>query len=165
MILENDLFSELFENPTSVVFEPLEMTEEEKEEEIESNLTPSVRRDIENLLASGSISKEIELAGHSFVLRTLTIGEELAVAEIAGEYDGNYAQTKAVATATVAAALESIDGRPVMQRLGPDRSNNIRQKFQHIRNKWYWIIISELYAQYSLLLDRQINAFGELQKK
>lgn len=163
--MENDLFSEFFDNPTSATFESVEMTEEEKDEEIESSLTPSVQRDIENLLTRGSISREVELAGHSFVLRTLTIGEELAVAEISGEYEGNFAQTKAVATATVAASLESIDGRPLMSRLGPDVNSNIRQKFQHIRNKWYWIIISELYEHYSLLLDRQLNAFEELRKK
>jgi hypothetical protein len=163
--LENDLFSEFFDNPASVTFESVEATEEEKDVEIENNLTPSVQRDIENLLTSGSISREVELAGHSFVLRTLTIGEELAVAEICGEYEGNFAQTKAIATATVAASLESIDGRPLMSRLGPDVSSNIRQKFQHIRNKWYWIIISELYEHYSLLLDKQLNAFEELRKK
>lgn len=163
--MENDLFSEVFDNPSSIMFDVADMTEEEQEQQIQESFTPSVQRDIENLLTHGSISKEVELAGHSFVIRTLTIGEELVVGEISNEYDGNFAQTKAIATATVAAALESVDGRPLMRHLGPDVSNNIRQKFQYIRNKWYWIIISELYEHYTLLLERQLVAFEELRKK
>lgn len=162
--MENDIFSEVFDGAIDQYFES-NSTDEEQEFENEESINPSLRTDIENLLTSGSISKEIDLAGHVFVLRTLTIGEELAIAEICGVYDGNFAQAKAIATATVAAALESIDGRPLMKSLGPDVKNNIRNKFQYIRNKWYWTIINELYEHYQLLLERQISAFEELKGK
>ena len=162
--MQNDIFSEVFDGAIDQYFDS-DITEEEQEFQNEEAVNPSVRTDVENLLTNGSISKEIELAGHVFVMRTLTIGEELAIAEICGAYDGNFAQAKAIATATVAAALESIDGRPLMRTLGPDVKNNIRHKFQYIRNKWYWTIINELYEHYQLLLERQISAFEELKGK
>ena len=170
-VLEQDIFTQAFENPSNFEFSPTDennssfMTEEEESRMVDESIDSSVKTDIENLLTNGYISQEITIAGHEFVLRTLTIGEELAVAEISDEYDGNFAQTKAVATATVAASLESIDGRPLMHSLGPDVKSNIRKKFQYIRNKWYWIIISELYEHYSVLLNRQAYAFENLKGK
>jgi hypothetical protein len=163
--MQNDLFSEVFDGAVDQYFDPQSPTEEEREFVNEEEIDPSLKTDIENLLINGSISTEVSLAGHSFVLRTLTIGEELSIAEICKAYEGNFAQAKAIATATVAASIESIDGRPLMHRLGPDDLNNIRQKFQYIRSKWYWIVISELYEHYTLLLDRQINAFQEVKGK
>lgn len=164
--MENDFFTNVFEN--DIENEPQffqNLTEEEQEEVFEETMDPLLRSDVENLLTSGAISKEVEVAGHVFVLRTLTIGEELAVAQACRDFEDTTAQAKAIATATVAAALETIDGRPVMRSLGPDLAANIRQKFQYIRNKWYWIIILELYENYTTLLDRQTIAFNELRKK
>lgn len=163
--LENDIFTEVFDNDLDEFLNVENLTEEEKELEIEENIEMSLRQDIENLLTVGHISKEISVAGHTFVMRTLKIGEELAIADACREYDGTFAHAKAIATATVAAALESIDGRPLMRSLGPDNTQNIRQKFSYIRGKWYWAIINELYEEYTILLDRQIVAFGELRKK
>jgi hypothetical protein len=163
--LQNDLFSEVFDGAVDQYFDPQSATEEEQDLQNEEDVNPSLRTDIENLLINGSISVEVQLAGHFFVLKTLTIGEELTIAEICKAYEGNFAQAKAIATATVAAAIESIDGRPLMHKLGPDELSTIRQKFQYIRSKWYWIIISELYEHYTLLLDRQIVAFQELRVK
>ena len=166
MTVQNDIFSEAFSETANPFGNPLELTEEEQQfqnEEMEVN--PAVRTDVDNLLTNGFISSEVELAGHVFVLRTLTIGEELAVSMVCAEYDKNIAQHKAVATATVAASLETIDGRMLMHSLGPDPTTNIRQKFMYIRNKWYWSIIEELYQHYLLLIERQIRAFQDLKGK
>lgn len=165
MTLENNIFSEAFDTELDQFLADQNLSEEDQESQIEESVEPSLRQDIENLLTVGHISKEIGVAGHTFVMRTLKIGEELAIADACKEYDGTFAHAKALATATVAAAIESIDGRPLMRSLGPDQSQNIRQKFSYIKNKWYWAIINELYEEYTLLLDRQIIAFGELRKK
>lgn len=163
--MQKDLFSEVFDGAVDQYFNPESATEEEQDLQNEEDITPSIRTDIESLLINGSVSAEISLAGHTFVIRTLTIGEELTIAEICKAYDGNFAQAKAIATATVAASIETIDGKPLMRKLGPDELSTIRQKFQYIRSKWYWIIISELYENYTILLDRQISAFQELKVK
>jgi len=163
--MQNDIFSEVFDSSIDQYTDESSPTDEEKEFENDEQVTPSLRTDIENLLINGSISAEVELAGHIFVIRTLKIGEELAIAEICKEHEGGIAEAKALAAATVAASIETIDGRPLMRNLGPDVKNNIRQKFSYIKNRWYWIIISELYQHYLILIDRQINAFQELQGK
>lgn len=163
--MQNDIFAEVFDGAIDQYIDESSPTEEEKEFENEEQVTPSLRTDIENLLINGSISEEVEIAGHFFVIRTLKIGEELAIAEICREYEGGIAEAKALAAATVAASIETIDGRPLMRNLGPDVKNNIRQKFAYIKNKWYWTIISELYQHYLILIDRQIGAFQELQGK
>jgi hypothetical protein len=163
--LEQDIFSEVFDNDIDQFMSNQNLTEEEQEYEIDSAIEDSLRNDIENLLTNGSISKEVDVAGHTFVIRTLTIGEELAIADACKEYDGTFAHAKALATATVAASIESIDGRPLMRSLGPNQTGNIKQKFVYIKNKWYWAIINELYEEYMVLLDKQIVAFGELRKK
>lgn len=163
--MQNDIFTEIFDSGIENNFDPHEPTEEEQQAIDEEGFDPSVRNDMEALLTNGFISKEVELAGHTFVLRTLTIGEELAVAEVCKSYEGDYTQAKAIATATVAAALETIDGRPLMHHLGPEPTNNIRKKFQYIRNKWYWYIINELYEHYRELLEKQAIAFNELRGK
>lgn len=163
--MQNDIFSEVFDGAVDHFFDPSEQSEEDQLTAIEENGDPSSRLDMEALLTNGKITEEVELAGHTFVIRTLTIGEELAVAEVCKAYYENFTESKAIATATVAAALESIDGRPIMHSLGPDPVANIRQKFQYIRSKWYWVLIAELYAHYANLLDRQVNAFEELRGK
>ena len=163
---EQDLFSEVFDGAVDSFYDPSGVSDEEKQfhnEEMEVN--PAIRSDMDNLLTNGFISTEVNLAGHVFAMRTLTIGEELAVSLVVSDYDKNYAQNKAVAAATVAASLETIDGRKLMQSLGPDPTVNIRQKFLYIKNKWYWSIIEELYQNYLILLERQIQAFRDLKGK
>ena len=163
--MQDDIFAEVFDGAVDEYFDTSEATDEEKEFQEEEKVTPSIRTDIENLLSNGAIFDEFEIAGHVFVIRTLKIGEELSVAEICKDYEGTIAEAKAMATATVAAAIETIDGRPLMRNLGPDSKNNIRQKFGYVRNKWYWIIIGEIYERYLILVNRQINAFSELRGK
>jgi hypothetical protein len=163
--LEQDIFSEVFDNDIDQFMSSQNLSDEDKNNLIEQSIDAILRQDVENLLTNGKISKEVEVAGHTFVIRTLSIGEELAIADACREYDGTFAHAKAIATATVAAAIESIDGRSLMRSLGPDDNKNIRQKFIYIRNKWYWAIINELYEEYLLLIEKQIAAFEELRKK
>lgn len=166
MNLQNDIFAEVYDGAIDNFIDPEEKTlEEEAFENEEFDVDQSVRRDLDSLLHNGSISHTVELAGHSFVIRTLSIGEELAVASVCEDYAKSIAQSKAIATATVAAALESIDGRALMHSISPDPLTNIRHKFAYIRNKWYWAIIEELYGQYVLLSERQLYAFQELKGK
>ena len=117
------------------------------------------------MLTVGKLSATVTYAGHEFVIRTLTIGEELAIAEICRPYDDTIAQARALATATVAAAIESVDGMPLMRSIGPDESAAIRQKFNFMKSRWYWNIIGHIYQEYLNLLQQQLTAFEELRGK
>lgn len=163
--MQNDIFTDVFDAAIEEDYDANQPSEEEQQAIDDEGFDPSVRSDMESLLTNGFISKEVDMAGHVFLLRTLKIGEELAVSDACKNYQGDFTQAKAIATATVAAALEAIDGRPLMHHLGPDPSHNISKKFQYVRNKWYWYIINELYEHYRDLLERQAIAFEELRGK
>jgi hypothetical protein len=161
--MEPDFFSEFFEETSEGNYAIL--TEDERNNELESEISPPVRANLDNLLMNGRISETFSFAGHEFVMRTLTIGEELAITDICGPYEGTLGQARALATATVAAALESVDGMPLMQSIGPDPNSSVRQKFNFIKNKWYWNVVGHLYQQYIVLVEKQLVAFEALQGK
>lgn len=161
--MEEEFFSQLFNNPEPENFIPL--TEEENNDIIEEQIPPVTRGNLDNLLINGKITETISFGGHEFIMRTLTVGEELAISAICSGYEGTLAQGRALATATVAAALESVDGLPLVQSMGPDPSVAIRQKFNFIKNRWYWNIIAHLYQEYMKLLEKQLEAFETLQVK
>lgn len=161
--METEFFAELFDENADINSEIL--TEEEKVAENEHQIPPRTRNNIETLLTVGKLSATVVYAGHEFVIRTLTIGEELAIAELCRPYDDTIAQARALATATVAAALESVDGLPIMRSIGPDESMSIRQKFNFIKSRWYWNIVGHIYQEYLSILQQQLIAFEELRGK
>ncbi len=124
-----------------------------------------ISNDLYGLLVLGALDKEVEWGGHAFRIRTLKVGEELAVTLIIKDYTETVGQMKAYATATVAAALEQVDGRPLIAPLGPDIRASVRQRYEYIRDNWYWPTIEFLYTEYLELLQRQIKAMEELEGK
>lgn len=161
--METEFFAELFEQNEETNI-PI-LTEEETDAQNSGEIPVAVRDNIENLLTNGALTATVSVAGHEFVIRTLTIGEELAVADVCKPYSDSLAQARALATATVAAALESVDGRMLMQDLGPDKSIAVRQKFNYLKNNWYWNIVGHIYQEYLVLLQQQVVAFEELRGK
>lgn len=117
---------------------------------------------IRGLLYLGHLEGRVSYAGHVFTLRTLKAGEEIEVALVTNEYKETAGFPKAYAIATVAAALDTVDGAPLAQQLGPDLKLPISQKFQTVR-QYYWPVIEFLYESYTQLLEQQIEAFEALQ--
>lgn len=126
---------------------------------------PEVAEEVIGLLYLGQLTSDVHWAGHNFTLRTLKTGEELAVALLLKDFTDNIGMAKAYATATVAAALESVDGRPLIGALGPDVRVSIGDKHQYLSENWYWPVIEFLYNEYLKLLERQIAAFQAFEGK
>lgn len=129
---------------------------------------PRVAEDVEGLLFLGALSSEFELFGHQFVMRTLRVGEELAVAQVVKQYEGTLAQGKAYAIANVAASIVTVDGRPLVESLGPDQEETlttINRKFAYVRSKWYFPVVELLYQEFSQLRLRQAAALEEFAGK
>jgi len=97
--------------------------------------------------------------GHSFVLRTLTVGEELAIGQVVNEFAGTIGQGKAFQTAVIAAAIVTVDGRELVEPLGPDTQAGLQAKFDYITRNWYMRTIDEVFAAYQELLIRQAAAY------
>ena len=136
----------------------------EEPEEEETELEP-IPQDIYSLLNLGELSQEFDVRGHKVVLRTLKVGEELEVSTFIQPFVGTIDEGRALATATVAASIVSLDGNPIVRELGPDE-NVLRKKFDFVRTKMYWPVIKLIYEEaYAPLVERQMEAISEFQKK
>jgi hypothetical protein len=132
--------------------------EEAPEQEIAS-------KDIFALLNTGQLAYQLDVRGHNVSLRTLTMEEELGADMLISKYEGTMAYGRAQATVYVAAAIESIDGRPLVLTLGPDE-DVIRRKFDYVKRKMYWPVIKLIYEEgYIPLIERQALAIEEFRKK
>ena len=137
----------------------------EEEETEEAEFSPEIAQEVTGLLHLGRLTGRFEVLGHTFVLQTLKVGEELAVGQMVNDYAQTVVQGQAFAAALVAASLVSVDGRPILQQLGPDQEASIRDKFEYITTRWYSDTVLEIYAAYKELQARQVRAYEAVQGK
>lgn len=117
------------------------------------------------LLNVGRLTKDISLFGDNLRLRTLKIGEELEVGLLIKKWTGTPEEGRAFVVATVAAAIESINSKKLVQSLGPSEEDELRRKFDYVRTKWYWPTVQQIYEEYVGLQQDQIKALEELRSK
>jgi hypothetical protein len=124
-----------------------------------------VSQEVVSLLNLGELTQEFDVRGHKIILRTLKVGEELEISTFIQPFIGTIDEGRALATASIAAAIVSYDGNPLVRAVGPEE-NLLRKKFDFVREHMYWPVIRMIYEEcYSKLLDRQVEALREFQKK
>jgi|SRR5581483_2455762 len=136
------------------------------ENEVDEFLPPEeefVGQDTEALMYRGYLTDVVEVGNHEIRIRTLKIGEELDAALVAQRYNDTPEAMRALATAIVSAAIVTVDGRPLVEALGPADAT-IQSKFDYIRKNWYWRSVGEVYKAYDQLLERSIKSLEELKK-
>lgn len=148
-------------------FESRQVAEDETvwldEPEVEEN--EPLSREIFSLLNLGELQQEFEVRGHKLILRTLKVGEELEIATFIQPFMGTVDEGRALATATVAASIVSLDGEPIVREIGP-QENVLRKKFDFVRTRMYWAVIRMIYEDcYIPLLEKQTQTVEEFQKK
>jgi hypothetical protein len=128
-------------------------------------IPPQIVAPMNDLLQLGELHDEFEYLGHTFHIRTMRIGEELAaLSAIKGYNDVPLAQGRAYATAMVAGALVSIDGRPIIEKLSPGDKANATQKFAKV-SKLFFYVIDYLYKRYTALEREQAKVLEALQAR
>lgn len=139
--------------------EPLGLDLPEEEEEISNNLL--------TLLGGRRLYKEDIFFGQKIRLRTLRAGEELECGLLVSRYNGTPEEGRAYITAVVAAAIDTVNGKPLLETLGPiDEEEQVKRQFDYVRTKWYWPQIQRIYEQgYIPLLDELRLALDEIQSK
>ena len=122
--------------------------------------------DVDGLIWLGYLTESFPLYGHTWVLKTLTRGERLAVTLAVKEYEDTLGTALALETATIAASLLMIDNVPIYPGLEPDAPPlpRILDAFKVVQT-WHDPLIAKLYEKYSQLQLRQIRAFFELESK
>jgi len=119
------------------------------------------KREFEGLLYLGHLEKEVtSIPFHRFVVRTLTVNEKLAVSLITKEYQDSIGYGRAYRAAVVAAGLESVDGRSLID--GAKGVNVIRQKFDYVTNGWYDAVIDILFSEIDQLEGRVLKVLEEV---
>ena len=119
------------------------------------------KKDFEGLLYLGKLEKEVtSIPLHTFVVRTLTVNEQLEVLLITQPYADGIGYARAYKAAVVAAGLVHIDGQELIQT---NKSSNIlRQKWDYITNGWYEPVIDILYEEIDQLHVRMIEVCQEI---
>lgn len=126
----------------------------------------SLSEDAQGLLNLGYLTEEFSFAGNDIVLRTLYIGEELEVGLLTKQYKDSDVDSRAYTTALVAASLERVNGRPIVQRLGPSDKDYLQRKFEFVKTGYFWPVIREIFEQGLIpLFKRQAEAIDELRSK
>ena len=152
---EASVWEAQFEQP-----EVLEWKEEDKD-----IISQELSEDLISLLNLGDLKYEIEVRGHKIVLRTLRMSEELEIGLFIKPYIGTLDEGRAIATATVAASIESYDGKSLITAIGP-YENVLRKKFDFIKDKMYWPVIQIIYEEgYIPLVKKQVETIEEFRKK
>jgi hypothetical protein len=122
--------------------------------------------DTQGLINLGYLTEEFQLGGNDIVVRTPYIGEELEIGLVTKKYKGTDSEGQAYMVALVAASLERVNGRPVVQQLGPSDKDYLQRKFDYVQSNYFLPVIQEIYREGVIpLLKRQAAAIEELRSK
>lgn len=99
--------------------------------EVSSEPEETITLEEETLLTRGYLSTTVKIGNSNIVIRTLKIGEELQAALIANKYRDTIEASRALIAATIAAAVVSVDNKPLLQGLGP-KDETLEARFNFI---------------------------------
>jgi hypothetical protein len=115
---------------------------------------PKYRESFTGLLFIGKVTKEFKWLGHTFILKSPTVGELLEAGQLHKAYVNTVSDIKAWQSIIVAASIQSIDGRPLTVPITNEVSA-LEAKFNYINVHWYPWTLDVLYEQY-ILLDKEV---------
>jgi hypothetical protein len=113
----------------------------------------------------GSLTERFSWLGHEFVIRTLGVDEQLAVAQVTAKYkDGG--EQLAYITAVVALCVVTVDGEELPSPIGEDQqlAEWAHRRFAYVKANWFQPTINEVFQRYLQLEDtvaQVIEAMGK----
>jgi len=138
-----------------------------EEDSSEDKFDTMAEQDVVGLIFLGFLQRSCDVLGHSFVLRTLTGAEDLAVAQIIDEQPGLASSGKALMYAQVAAALLIVDGKEMAAPLNDSFEQTvatIRKRIAYIL-QWHPTVVDRLFNEYQELQVRVSDAFKDYEGK
>ncbi len=122
--------------------------------------------DTHGLINLGYLTEELTLGGNDIVVRTPYTGEELEIGILTKRFRDTDSEGQAYMTALVAASLERVNGRPLIEKLGPSDKDYLHRKFEYVQANYFLPVIQQIYEQGVIpLLKRQAEAIKELRLK
>jgi hypothetical protein len=122
--------------------------------------------DLHGLLYLGALKKKFTWLGHTFVIRTIPVGDIAEIAVVASRYRDTDFAAKAYQAATVAACLITVDGRelPTIPITNNVDDTLIQAKFDYVMNRWFSPTIDRVFTEYWELEVKQkeiLEAMGK----
>lgn len=114
-----------------------------------------------DLIHIGSMTRSFEWAGHTFIIRTLKIEEEIAIGQIIKPYAGSITEDKAAVTAIAAACIETIDGQPLIVQIQKDPVVHLQEKYKALVTHWHWPVAKKINEEYILLQQEMMKVVEE----
>lgn len=135
----------------------------EAEARVPKAFDPRYREKLIGLLYLGRLEDTFTWAGHTFVIRTLTVGEQIEAGLLIQPALGTRVEMKAHASSMVAAGLVSVDGQPLITPL-TIADPTMREKYTYLLEKWHSVAVDVVYSRiYELEVEarRLTDALGE----
>lgn len=123
-----------------------------------------ISEDFNSLTLLGSLTEEFSWCGHTFKIKTLNLGEEIAVGKLIKLVENTVAQIKVIQTATAAACLVSVNGKPFMPDVMGDIEQNVDLRYNRVKT-WYAPAVEEILLRYNNLLERRDRVIEDTKKK
>ena len=149
-----------------------EMYQAKKEKGKIDRLSPGAKKRIEQLLGMMRLTKEVEMNGIIFSLRTLNAEESRSVLHAAAQYDGTVETPFELRKQTLSYALEKINGDRIADFLGsPDRSvileflDELDENAVSILFRNYTSLSNETDKRYGIVSDQDAKEVLEDLKK
>jgi hypothetical protein len=126
---------------------------------------PRYAEAFEGLAYLGSLTESFSWLGHEFVIRTLGVDEQLAVAQVTARYkDGG--EQLAYVTAVVAMAIVTVDGEELPTPYAEDQqlAEWAHRRFAYVKANWFQPTINEVFQRYLKLEDtvaQVVDAMGK----
>lgn len=117
---------------------------------------------VRGLMFLGRIEREVEFAGHTFLMHTLTEGEILRIGQLIKGYRDTLTEAEAQRLFTLSAAITMVDGEPLYQSISNDY-DDIYERANKLK-KWYPAVIRRLYSDYVAIEKVAIDATNALKK-
>lgn len=117
---------------------------------------------LRGLMFLGYMEDEVEYAGHTFLIRTLTEGEILRIGQLMKAYRGSVTEAESRKMYTVAACMMNVDGEPVYRPYN-EEYDLIYEKAQVIK-RWFPAVVNAVYNAYLELEGTAIAVSDALKK-
>lgn len=121
---------------------------------------PKWQTAFEGLAYLGHLEATVSIPYHSFVVRTLTVGEKIKIAEMIKHLEDSLGYARAYRAAVAAAGLVSVDGQPLL--VGSRNIDAISQKFKYMIDNWHDFVIDILYEKINELEGKVLKVLEEL---
>lgn len=129
----------------------------------ELEFDPALAAEVEDLVTSFDIEEDVDFAGHTFGIRTLSVGEEIAASKVIQGFRDTIKEAEAWTSALIGVALTHVDGdENFCPALSKNKGDLARSRFNYV-SQWPWPIIEHLFRAYAQLKQQQLEKIRRVQ--